>query len=609
MCGIAGHAGPTPVPPERVERCLEAMRHRGPDDASARSFVTPAGRRVDLLHRRLTIIDFDPRSNQPFRHGSLWVTTNGELYNYLELRAALERRGVAFRTASDTEVLAADLAARGAAALDDWEGMFAFAAYDEETGELVLCRDRFGEKPLYLLRDGDDLYWGSEVKLLAALSGKRLEPNLDHLRRYLVNGYKALYKTRETFFHGVEELPSGTLLALAPEGRETRRRYWEPGPPAVREQSYEEAVASAREAVIRSVELRLRADTPLAFCLSGGVDSQTLVAVAKRVFGYDVHGFTIVNTDERYEEWDLVERSVRELGLRHEAIPIRTEGFLPSLRALVRHHDAPLATITYYAHWLLMRAIHEHGYRISVSGTGADELFTGYFDHHLLYLAAVRGDEELHARSLAAWREHIAPIVRNPYLSNPDLFVDDPDERRHIYLGHEEWEAALVTPWHEDFREERYAELPLRNRMLNELFHESVPVILHEDDLNAMSFSIENRSPFLDRRLFETAYAIPARHLVRDGAAKAVLRDAMRGIVPDAVLDSRRKVGFNAPVLDFLDVDDPAVRAELLAPSPVWELVRREKVEELLDRDFLPNSASKFLFNVVNAKLFLEELG
>ncbi len=143
--------------------------------------------------------------------------------------------------------------------------------------------------------------------------------------------------------------------------------------------------------------------------------------------------------------------------------------------------------------------------------------------------------------------------------------------------------------------------------MLNEMFHEAVRVILHEDDLNAMYYSIENRSPFLDRDLFEFCYTIPTAHLIRDGFNKVVLRDAVRGLAPDCVLDQRKKVGFNAPVRSFLDTGDPAVRAELLADSPVFELIRRDKIEELFAKHELPNSESKFLFYFVNTKLFLEE--
>ena len=142
--------------------------------------------------------------------------------------------------------------------------------------------------------------------------------------------------------------------------------------------------------------------------------------------------------------------------------------------------------------------------------------------------------------------------------------------------------------------------------MLNEMFTESVPVILHEDDLNAMSVSMENRSPFLDRRLFDLAYSIPSRYLIQDARAKAVLRDAMRGIVPDSILDERRKVGFNAPIKDLLDIYDLKTREYLLDDGPVFNLVNKDKIELLLQHEELPNSESKFLFNFINMKIFMD---
>jgi asparagine synthase (glutamine-hydrolysing) len=608
MCGIAGHAGPRPLDTDRVARTLALMRHRGPDDQTHRGFTTPDGRHVDLLHARLSIIDLDPRSNQPFALDEAWMAYNGELYNYVEVRRRLEAAGHGFVTESDTEVLLRALRAGGWQALDGCEGMWAFAVYDERSGELDLVRDRFGEKPLYILREGEDLYFGSEVKFIAAMLGRRPRINERHLHRYLVNGYKALYKTKETFFQGVEELEAGTRLTVGAGGALRNERYWTvPRPAAADRMSWDEAVAGVRERLVRATEIRLRADVPLAFCMSGGVDSMSLISIAKQVFGYDVHGFTIMNSDERYEESGLIEHSIARLGLRHTPIALDTHEFLPRLRALVVQHDAPVYTISYYVHWLLMQSIHEHGYRISVSGSAADEIFSGYYDHHLAYLQEINADRAHHAVSVAAWREHVSPVVRNPFLQDPDYFVADPGRREHIFFDADEFAAQLVKPFSEPFTETDYADGLLRNRMLNELFHESVPVILHEDDHNAMAFSIENRSPFLDRELLDFTLTIPTRHLVHDGKAKAVLREAMRGIAPDAVIDNRRKVGFNAPILDLLDVHAPQVREELLADSPVFDHIRRDAVEDLLALDVLPNSRSKFLFNFICAKMFLEE--
>lgn len=604
MCGIAGYFGTKAPDPARVERCLALMGRRGPDHAESRSWRGAGGRTALLLHSRLSIIDLDPRSHQPFRAGKKWVAYNGEVYNYLE--AGKKLKGP-LSTSSDTEVLLRTLEERGWEALDDLDGMWAFAVYDEGDGSVTLCRDRFGEKPLYLHRDATGITFGSEAKFVAALLGRKLPVNRDQVERFLVNGYKALYKEPRTFFEGLDELEPATHLRIGADGRESSVRYWKPGFRPEADMSYEEAVRGARERLLRSVETRLRADVPLAFCLSGGVDSNALAGAAKRAFGYDVHGFTIMNTDPRYEETALVQGAVQELGIRHTAVPVDTGGFLPRMAELVRQHDAPVYTITYYAQWLLMEAVAKEGYKISVSGTAADELFSGYYDHHLAYLYEARRDAPLLAASRAAWEREVKPWVRNPHLSDPDLFVKDPDFRGHIFLNADDFSACLKTPWSEPFRETRYAPDLLRNRMMNELLHESVPVILHEDDLNAMYYSIENRSPYLDRSLFEFCARIPTRHLVKDGRAKAVLRDAARGLAPDAVLDNPRKVGFNAPVFSYLDVKDPAVRGRLLADGPLFDVVRRESVQKLLEKAALPNSESKFLFNLVSVKLFLEE--
>jgi asparagine synthase (glutamine-hydrolysing) len=607
MCGIAGYFGTKTIPPEQIQTCLGLMGRRGPDQAEHRHFINEAGRNACLLFSRLAIIDLDERANQPFHADRNWIIFNGEMYNYLERRAELIAKGIAFRTESDTEVMLKTLHHEGVSGLDKCEGMWAFALYDEKRGQLTLCRDRFGEKPLYLYRDPSGLYFGSEVKFIAALLGGKLDLNYDHLYRYLVNGYKALYKDGHSFFKGITELPSGSVLSIGKDGRERSERYWTPRIQQDQAMSCEEAVRGVRERLIRSVELRLRADVPLAFCMSGGVDSNSLISIAKRVFNYDVHGFTIVNTDARYEEQDMVEHAVKELGIRHTNIQVDTSDFLSKLRNLVRYHDAPVYTISYYAHWMLAQSIHDHGYRISVSGTAADEIFSGYYDHHLAYLYEVQKDAALYTPALKAWQEHVRPIVRNPFLSDPDLFIKDPAFRDHIYLDADGFASYLTSDWGEPFEEQEYTSSLLRNRMLNELFHEAVPVILHEDDLNSMYYSVENRSPFLDRDLFEFANSIPSRHLIRDGKAKSVLREAVRGIVPDAIVENRRKVGFNAPIFSFLDVKDKAVQDVLLADSPVFEHIRRERIESLISKDDLPNSESKFLFYFLNTKLFLEE--
>ncbi len=609
MCGIAGFLGPQSIASNKIDACLKLMGRRGPDAVQSSYHELKSGGVVQLLHSRLSIIDLDERANQPFETDKGILSYNGELYNYLEVTEGLKDRGLSFRTSSDTEVLAKLLSIDGLNGLDQCEGMWGFAWFDKNEEVLYLSRDRFAEKPLYYYEDQTGLYFGSEPKFIFALLGRRLSPDVDHLRRYLVNGYKSLYKQPATFFNDLKEVPRACCTVHKIGQSAKSFAYWTPEFDHVNDQmTYEEAVAGAKERLIRSMEIRLRADVPISFCLSGGIDSNALISIAKRELDYDVHGFTIMNTDSRYEERDMVEVAVKELGIRHTEIPVSTQDFLPNLRELVRYHDAPIYTITYYAQWRLMEAIHNAGYRISISGTGADELFSGYYDHHNAYIAAMKSEgDKAYNQAMENWKSVVEPIVRNPFLRNPNYLLETPKGRDHIYLDAAVFSDFLVDPFNEGFIEQQYTDGLLRNRMANELFHESVPVILHEDDLNAMYYSIENRSPFLDRGVFDWCQSIPTRHLIQKGCAKAVLRDAVRGLAPTEIIDNPRKVGFNAPVLDYLDVTDKSVYDDLLKDGPVFDIIHKDKIADVLVPGDIQNSRSKFLFNFVCAKVFLEE--
>lgn len=583
------------------------MRRRGPDATGCFTHERN-GRHTLLLHSRLSIIDLDPRANQPFRIGSRLLAFNGELYNYPELRRELSEAGCTFEAESDTEVLARMLIEYGVQGLDRCEGMWALALYDEADGSLLLARDRFGEKPLHLLRTPAGIVFGSEVKLLRVLAGDTLTVHWPQLHRLLVNGYRSLYKTSETFFEGVEELPAASFLRVDPEGREWTGRYWTPRFDPDRTLSRDQAVEGVRERLRESVRLRLRSDVPLAFSVSGGVDSQSLAALARRELDFEVHGFTLSTDDTRYDESALAQVGGRALGIKHTFVRPRHEDFLGNLREMVRQHDGPICTISYYLNWLLMQAIAEHGYRVAVSGAAADELLAGYYDYQLFYLAAVEGTERF-ASALANWQKHVLPIVRNPHLQDPYTFIRDPDARDHLYLDAAAFRRFLSAEFDEGYQEHRYSKSPLRNRMLNDLFHEVVPVILRGDDLNAMYFSIENRSPFLDRALFEFCNSIPTEHLIREAYGKSILREAMNGIAPADVLWARKKVGFNASIHSLVDFTDPGVRDWLLDSGPIYDHVHRPMIEDLLGEPMLANSRSKFLFNFVVARIFVEEFG
>ena len=606
MCGFVGFIGLEMPSVDLLESASNSIKHRGPDGEGIYT-DTLGNQSVAIIHRRLAIIDLNSRSDQPFKVENNILAFNGEIYNYLEIRKQLKNLGYSFHTDGDTEVLAKAINHWGIIdTLNKLEGMWAFAWYDQLKGELILCRDSFGEKPLYYWRVEKGIYFGSEVKALEAIAGKRLEINKNHLIRYLINGYKSLHKTKETFHIGVEELPISTYLKLSKNLAIKPVVYWSPKVEIDPGMSYKHAVEKTREALINSVSLRLRSDVPIAFCMSGGIDSNSLISIAKKELGYDVQGFTIVNTDSRYDENDLIKESVNQLKIRHTYLSPQSDDFLANMHKLVHLHDGPVSTISYYIHWQLMGSVAKQGYKISISGTGADELFTGYHDHHNLYLHEVYNNKLLYKKSLAYWEKYEKQIVRNPFLQDPELFINSPSFRKHIYLNNNEFEKYLQIKWSEDFTENDYGCGILRNRMLNELFVEGTRVILKSDDLNAMSFSIENRSPYLDKKLFEIAYSIPTEYLIKNGFTKSVLRESMRGIVPNKILDNRTKVGFNAPILDMLDLKDPNVINFLLDDSEIFSIVKKEKIKELISKKKLTNSYSKFLFNFINAKIFID---
>jgi asparagine synthase (glutamine-hydrolysing) len=603
VCGIAGFIGFDIPNEERIALTLALMEKRGPD---ARGVYHGRLRdsNICLLHTRLSIIDTNPRSNQPFKQDDCVLIFNGEIYNYIELRQELEALGHHFHTASDTEIIVKAWRQWERSCVNRFEGMWTLALLDERSGELFFSRDPFGEKPFYYMVHERSLYFGSETKFLAALSGHKPSVNLDHVRRYLVNGYKALYKKPHTFFADIRELPpSSSAVLTAPEVPQTST-YWSLEH-RTQAMSREEAVVGARDHLYEALRIRLRSDVPLAFCLSGGVDSSALAAIAALEFNQEVHAFSIVDKDIRYNESKNIQATVAHLGCDHDIIETDTKDFLGRLERLVAYHDAPVATISYYMHAFLSEAINQAGYKVSLSGTGADELFTGYYDHYGMWLAEIR-DRSDFQEQLDGWRSSYGSFVRNPLLKDPLAFASNPNHRDHIFFNTELFEGFLTCPFHEDFEETLYSDNLLRNRMLNELWNESVPVILHEDDLNSMMHSVENRSPYLDRGLAEFMYTVPSDHLIHDGYAKFLLRSAVEGLVPDSVRLDKRKRGFNASIESLFDRTDADNISFLLSDSPIFDIVDRRQLETFLSQDMTDNSFSKFLFNLISAKMFLD---
>ena len=605
MCGISGYIGKETIAPPIIHQALGLMRNRGPDHQDYRC-IEQNGTNIYLLHSRLSIIDLDKRANQPFTLDSCTLIFNGEIYNYIELREDLKKQGIECITASDTEILLRYYLLHGEDCVKYFEGMWAFAIYDKRDNKLFLSRDRFAEKPLYYYQTRDGFYYGSEIKFIKCISCQSLAINKKHLLRYLVNGYKSLYKQEETFYDEVREIKYATNLIINTDLKISKYRYWLPSSGINKSMSLGDAVEGARCHLLESVRIRLRSDVPMAFCLSGGVDSAALVSIATKKFGYDVSTFSIIDKDERYNEYDNIKATINDTGCNSTLVELSYDKALSKLQKLVQYHDGPVYTISYLAHSMLSEQISARGYRVAFSGTSADELFTGYYDHFLLHLNSVIKHSR-YPHYLEDWKNNILQFVRNPILRNPNLYGERPDFREHVYDNSAEFVDYLEVPFEEIFTEKYFANSLLRSRMMNELFHEVTPVILHEDDLNSMSYSIENRSPYLDSRLFEFTYSIPDEYLIQDGYGKYILRESMKGILNDTVRLDRHKKGFNASINTIFDFSDKETRDYLLNPeSPIFELINRDKLSRLLDLDPAPNHFGKFLFNFINSKIFLE---
>jgi len=606
MCGIAGFLGDAPRPDEKIVRTLKRMSSRGPDAQNSKTLLLPSGAAIQLLHARLSILDLDPRSNQPMERERCHLVFNGEIYNYLELRKDLEDKGRRFYTCSDTEVLLVAYLEFGEGCVEKLEGMWAFAIWDARRNMLFLSRDRFGEKPLYFAERPEGFYFASETGILRSLADWKPQVNMNQVRRYLALGYKSLYKHGEGFWQGIRELPSGCSAIICPGKDLHCWRHWDPTPLPVRNRPRAEVVEEVRQALLRSVEIRLRSDVPMAFCLSGGVDSAALVSIAVKEFNCRATAFSILDRDPRYDESDNMRATIEDLNIPWQTIQLYTDSSLDRLRDLVRYYDSPVATMTHYVYSFLAREIQKQGLKISVMGISADEIFTGYYDHYLLHLAEMKRLGNDH-EARVSWASHILPTVRNPCFRDPDLYINNPSARDHIYDHQALLRQALREPWGEPFQEQNFGQPLLRNRMLNELFVENTPVALHDYDLSSMCFSVENRSPYLDTALFRCAYQIPQEELIRDGYAKSILRDAIRGILNDRVRLDRAKKGFNASLNSLFPMQNPEFRAFLMdGSSPLQDLVKWEIIQSWMNQNPAPNHLGKFLFGLINLRLFFE---
>jgi asparagine synthase (glutamine-hydrolysing) len=603
MCGIGAILNLDSKPVEALEPRLALMNrllaHRGPDGEGA--WRHERGH-VGFAHRRLEIIDLST-GQQPMHDGAgNWITYNGEIYNYVELRRELGEDS--FRTTSDTEVVLQAYRKWGPACVERLRGMFAFAIWDEAEGQLFCARDRFGIKPLaYAIHDGV-FYTASEAKALVPFL-PAIETDLDALKDYLAFQFCLAGKT---LFKGVRELLPGHTLTIR-NGVVREERYWE----VEYEPDFDHRAGwlteRLRELVEESVQFHLRADVPVGAYLSGGLDSSITTALAADSVGSEFQAFTgRFARGERYDESQYARLLAEQRGFRLHEQTISASDFVHSIRHVVYHLDYPVAGPGSFPQYMVSRLAAEH-MKVVLGGQGGDEIFGGYARYLLAYFeqcikAAIDGT--MHNGNFVVTYESIIPQLGTLREYKPlmqqfwrDGLFDDLDARYFRLVdrapdldGAIEWPVLGEYSPFETFRSIFSASNVRKESYFDSMTHFDfktlLPALLHVEDRVSMAHGLESRVPFVDTEVVEFAATLPADVKFKDGQLKHALKEALRDVLPPQIAERRDKMGFPVPlsewvndelrdfVLDCFSSESARSRPYLAEDFDVRQLIDRE---------------------------------
>lgn len=598
MCGVVAVLSGLPAPSREalaVPMC-QLLRHRGPDGHGVLSVGDSAG--ITLGHQRLAIVDLSPTGAQPMSRGDLSISYNGEFYNYIEKRAELAARGHRFVGSSDTEVLLALCQQEGvAAALEQVNGMFALALYDQRTRSLWLARDRFGEKPLYYLLTREHCLVASEPKAILLAAGRlgiRVGVQHEVLACYLADAEHEVGS--DTFFTQISRVQPGEWLRIHwhPDGGLTRSsgRYYQLSPERCPLQSGPSADAGLRDLLRDAVRIRLRSDVPVAACLSGGLDSSMLVGLAAGL-GQRLPTFSAIHAaGEPWDERDYIAAVVAHTGVANRTVNpgelLAREDAASDFAAFIAHHDEPVGGPSVWAQHAVYRLIAEAGHRVALSGQGADECLGGYGGTLPALRCGLLNGGDL-AVLLAELAELTTATGRAQGLAQVMMSSLRQGLARRQPGLYRDW---LQHRWCRRFLDARYFNLaaleiqpptlpaepaaaaafdqrsPLHGYLARLLCGPSLATILRYEDRNSMAASVEARAPFLDPRVVEHCLGRPARELAGQGLTKQLLRRALAPELPESVRQRRDKVGFGTPPWRWLTGPLRPLVEEILA-SPM----------------------------------------
>lgn len=557
MCGFVAVYSNTGRPTDGLLKVATSLLvHRGPDDEGY--YFSPW---FSAGFRRLKIIDLSDRGRQPMadESGRYRIVFNGELYNYREIREELRGLGWRFRSETDTEVLLKAFIQWGEDCLARFNGMFAFLIWDEQEHALFGARDRFGEKPLFYTRRADDIYFASEIKALFPLLGRPPSCRPRVVRQYIQNGIADC--SSDTFFQGVYSVPPAHRMAV--RGGVVRiARYWQ----LQETDSYRgDPVEAVRALLLDSIRLRTRSDVPVGTCLSGGLDSGSIVCALSHLLRTTDGQITRKTFTAAYPEYDE-DRYVAILNKHSgsEAHSIRPEpaGFA-DIERLLWYHDEPFYSMSTFASYEVMRLARRNDIVVLLNGQGADEVLAGYGNYYPFYLAQLVREGRLRSALASikegaqrAGRSPVAVVLEALKLSLPHNLYARASETVKRWFGRTErppyyWslhpDFLAVADQDETVRPQSHMQDALKRALHLSTLAANLPLYLRIEDRNSMANSIENRLPFLDHRLAELLFSLPSRWFMQQGANKYLLREAARGLLPESVRTRKEKFGFGVP--------------------------------------------------------------
>jgi asparagine synthase (glutamine-hydrolysing) len=596
MCGLSALLDPNGADLARAIRAMNAaVRHRGPDDEGF-AFFADGPWRLALGHRRLSIVDLSAAGHQPMTSadGNLCIIYNGEVYNHIELRAELEKEGVRFATRSDTEVMLAAYRRWGEKCLERFNGMFAFILVDWARKRVFAARDRFGVKPLYYWTSpSGQLAFASEIKQFTVLEGWRAVMNGQRVYDFINWGLSD--HAGETLFQGVRQLRGGEYVSASLEelGRGIRPRQWYRLAPRP---TQDEPVRAWRELLEDSVRLRLRADVPVGSCLSGGLDSSAIVCVANRALRAAgaqqmQRTFSARSTDPRLDEGRFIDAVVRHTGVANAQVEPPAARLFDELSELTWHQDEPFGSTSIYAQSHVFALAARNGVKVMLDGQGADEQLAGYASFH-----AARFGHLARGLRLATLLSEIRAVSRRLPRGQVAAYavsslVPDPLRQLLRRLGNRAsthnpcLDMARLGARHADPFLAQGANAPnVEALSVSQLLHTSLPMLLHWEDRDSMQHSIEARVPFLDYRLVELTLGLPEEEKLSQGITKRVLREAMRGVLPEEVRARTDKIGFATAEEQWLRRENPeGFRAAMRQAVEASQGILRPAALELLD--------------------------